>query len=167
MRRSRRETSSLYESSDDQRQSPVPRDVPGVNPPRSEVVHSKAPSLEDNEAALAIEDIAMNRTSNQRLDDLRGPIRELNDKSRIIVSDLGFLSPLESGQNASGIMGNSTHEDDRRNIVVPGLEALPSQELADYLLQHFVSGMVSLAGTRRSSVSGFGMIASRVSSPRI
>jgi hypothetical protein len=69
MRRSRRETSSFYESADDLHQMTT---ASGRNETQRIVAHSKAPSLEDNQAALAIEDIALNRTSNQRLDDLPG-----------------------------------------------------------------------------------------------
>jgi hypothetical protein len=76
MRRSRRATSSLYDSADELDRIPAASGASGGNATQRIPVHSKAPSLEDNQAALAIEDIALNRTSNQGLDDLRGTAGE-------------------------------------------------------------------------------------------
>jgi hypothetical protein len=111
---------------------------------RREVLpYSKAPSLEDHNAALAIEDIALNRTSNTRLEGLRDSDGKLlGNRLPMTLSDCSstalWIAPAEPA-----IKGLPRRRNEKDKVHVPGLEMLPSVEIADYLFRHFVSVPIS------------------------
>ncbi|GHJ83737.1 hypothetical protein NliqN6_0139 [Naganishia liquefaciens] len=115
MRKSRRYTASPYLDSDKSDGTTPEQSSAEEHTAKARQAFSRAPSLGDNQAALALEDIALSRDSNTRLDGLRNAADPRQDNSTFV-----------------------TQRKDPHYIVIPGLESLPLQDLADYLLEHFL-----------------------------